>query len=582
MDRDMYRRGYLCALLFATLSVACRETPPTEPLQTDVTLETAGPAVLVGVGDVTSCLHSYDDATARILDGVPGTVITLGDNAYPNGSAQDFKDCYAPTWGRHLDRTRPVAGDRDYRVAGAAGYFGYFGDRAGDPTQGYYSYSAGTWRVIVLNSNIARGASSPQVQWLAEQLRSAGSQCVVAMWHHPRFTSTLLSSTNASVRPFWDTLYHYGADLVVNGHDYVYERFAPMRPDGVRDTEFGIRQITVGTGGAALYPLGGAHPNSEIRNGAVRGVVKLTLEADGYRWQFLKVPGLLSFSDVGSASCHDSPNALPTEPAVLAVAGNVTRCSSTPMARAEETAQLLDAISGTVVALGDMVIPGGSDSAFVNCYGPNWGRHLDRTYAVLGNHEYDTGSADAAFNYFGERAGPRDLGYHSFDLGNWHVVVLNDNASYVPYAAGSTQDQWLQADLAANTKPCVVAMWHTPLFLSSNSQGYTVNPTRRTLWERLHAAGADLVLNGQQHHYERMAPMRPDGTVDEATGIRQFNVGTGGESAAMPTVAIHPSSEVRAIDYGVLQVTLGADGYEWRYRPIGGSSFTDTGSGTCH
>lgn len=265
----------------------------------------------------------------------------------------------------------------------------------------------------------------------------------------------------------------------------------------------------------------------------------------------------------------------------IAAAGNLARCSTQ---RDDETAKWLDLVRGTFFALGDNALPDGSLQAYLDCYEPSWGRHKARTYAVLGNHEYDTGSPDGTFDYFGTRAGPRGQGYYSFDLGSWHVVVINDNAAFVPYAAGSEQDLWLQADLAANTKKCTLAMWHAPRFLSSNFEGFIERPTRKILWDRLYAAGADVVLNAQEHHYERMAPMQPDGTRDDATGIRQFLAGTGGESppAALPTVAVHPNSEVRASVTGVLQLTLGDGGYTWSFLPLPGDPFTDAGSGLCH
>lgn len=266
-----------------------------------------------------------------------------------------------------------------------------------------------------------------------------------------------------------------------------------------------------------------------------------------------------------------------TGTATLAGAGNITGCGAD---EDNATAALLDQIPGVVVALGDNVMSGTLED-YRNCYDPSWGRHKDRTYAVLGNHEYDPGTADGAFDYFGARVGPRGRGYYSFDLGAWHVVVLNDNDAHVPYAAGSEQDQWLRDDLARTTQRCVLAMWHQPYFLSSNTAGFTVRPTRRTLWERLHAAGADVVLNGHQHHYERFAPMRPDGTRDDVNGIRQFNVGTGGESVALPTVTVHPNSELRSDRYGVLKLTLEPTGYRWEFLAADGSGALDGGTASC-
>lgn len=287
-------------------------------------------------------------------------------------------------------------------------------------------------------------------------------------------------------------------------------------------------------------------------------------------------------------SCTDFPDAPPTFVAsevgalateVLVGAGNIATCGTN---NDEATASLLDAIPGTVVALGDNAFPDGTLADYNTCYEPTWGRHRARTYPVLGNHEYDAGNADGTFDYFGERAGPRGLGYYSFDLGAWHVIVLNDNAAFVPFAAGSVQEQWLVSDLAANTKQCTLAIWHVPLFRSSNTAGFITSPTRRILWERLYAAGADVVLNGDLHHYERFAPMRPDGTRDETTGMRQFAVGTGGESVSLPTVAIHPNSEVRAAVFGVLKLTLEDGGYSWEFVPVAGETLTDAGRGSCN
>jgi hypothetical protein len=267
------------------------------------------------------------------------------------------------------------------------------------------------------------------------------------------------------------------------------------------------------------------------------------------------------------------------EAVVFSGAGNIATCGTN---NDEATAQLLDGLPGFVFTGGDNAFPNGSAADYANCYDPTWGRHKARTWAVLGNHDYNLGNADGAFGYFGDRAGPSGKGYHSFDLGSWHVIVLNDNGNYVPFAAGSVQEQWLKDDLAANSKACTLALWHVSLFLSSNTDGYTVNPSRRILWNDLYAAGADLVVNGAQHHYERFAPMDPTGAGDASRGIREFNVGTGGESVELPTVAIHPNSEVRGSVFGVLSLTLRDTGYDWKFVPVAGESFTDSGSGTCH
>jgi PKD repeat protein len=272
---------------------------------------------------------------------------------------------------------------------------------------------------------------------------------------------------------------------------------------------------------------------------------------------------------------------IPAPSIVFMGAGNIASCGTN---NDERTAELLDAVpSAEIFTLGDNAFPNGTDSDYVDCYDPTWGREKARTHPTLGNHEYSMGNADGAFHYYGAAAGPRGKGYYSYDLGDsWHVIVLNDNSQYISFAPGSDQYQWLTADLAANTKPCTIAMWHVPLFQSSNSDGYTQNPERKVLWTVLYDARVDIVLNAQPHFYERLKPMTPDGAVDDAQGIRSFTVGTGGESTIMPTVAIHPHSEVRGDTFGVLKLTLKASGYDWAFVPIAGTSFSDSGSGSCH
>jgi hypothetical protein len=275
-----------------------------------------------------------------------------------------------------------------------------------------------------------------------------------------------------------------------------------------------------------------------------------------------------------SVSCGDQ---------IFVGAGDISGCGND---RDEYTAQILDTIPGIVYTAGDNAYPDGRTRDYQDCYDPTWGRHKARTYAALGNREYNepTGTADPSFDYFGElHVGPRGKGYYSFDLGAWHVIVLNDNRSAVPFDAGSEQDLWLQADLAANPNLCTMAIWHQPLFHSSSSSGSTVRSSRKILWDRLYAANADVVLGGHNHHYERFAPMDPDGNVDLTRGIRSFIVGTGGISSSTPD-NVADNSEVRTKGFGVLKFTLRAGGYDWEFIPAipAGTTFTDAGSGTCH
>ncbi|HXV85058.1 MAG TPA: PKD domain-containing protein [Gemmatimonadales bacterium] len=658
----------LHVLLMAALSGACRDRPTPEAITgaSGPVADLIGgePVVLVGAGDIGDCASEADEATAALLDNIPGTIMTVGDNAYPNGSPEDFQNCFEPNWGRHKARIRPATGNHEYHTPDAAGYFAYFGAAAGEPGKGYYSYQLGAWHVVVLNSSIDMSATSAQLAWLRQDLAASDARCTAAYWHHPRFTSTTRSDDTTLPRAAWEALYEAGAEVIVSAHQHHYERFAPQKPGGARDLLYGIRQFVIGTGGDRGESFGPPHPTSEVRDNSSYGVLQLTLDSLGYAWQFVPVPGD-TLQDRGTGTCHGPPpaslppvavaggpytgtgtirfdgrksadpdgdtpltyawdfgdgrtgsQATPTHtysqdgtyqvrltvtdargvrstptitlvtisnsaatPVVLTGAANIARCSRQ---RGEATARLLDGIDGWVLTAGDNAFPHGAAAEYANCYEPTWGRHRSRTYPALGNHDYDQGHADAAFDYFGPNLGPRGKGYYSFDLRDWHVIVLNDNGSLVPYAAGSEQDQWLVAALAATQKACVLAVWHTPLFLSSNFPNYVSNPSRRTLWERLYQAGADLVISGNQHHYERFAPMRPNGSRDDLYGIRQFNVGTGGESLALPTLAIHPNSEVRASLYGVLKLTLRDGGYDWAFVPVEGETFTDSGSGQCH
>lgn len=259
--------------------------------------------ILVGAGDIADCGSDGDEQTARLLDSIPGTIFTAGDNAYSDGAPSEFAGCYNPSWGRHKTRTRPSPGNHDFRSSRGGPYYRYFGAHAGDPGLGYYSFDLGAWHVISLNSNIGMKAGSPQERWLRADLAATRAKCVIAYWHHPRFSSSNGHGNDPSTTPLWRALYESGADIVLGGHDHTYERFAPQTPDGRADPERGIREFVVGTGGADHYGFDSAEPNSEVRNGDTWGVLKLTLMPDAYRWQFVPVAGK-TFSDSGSGRCH--------------------------------------------------------------------------------------------------------------------------------------------------------------------------------------------------------------------------------------------------------------------------------------
>ena len=283
----------------ATISAKANNLTATASI--DVTAR-ASSAVLVGAGDIARCNNSGDEQTANLLDGISGIVFTAGDNAYQNGTADEYANCYGPSWGRHKSRTRPAPGNHEYNTFNAAGYFGYFGSAAGDPAKGYYSYEAGPWHVLVINSNLAMGAGSPQEQWVRSDLADNPTRCTLAYWHHPRFSSGVEHGSSTTSQAIWQALYDGGADVVITGHDHLYERFAPQTASGELDMARGIRGFVVGTGGAELYDFGEPERNSEVRYNSTDGVLKLTLFQDRYEWRFIPVSG--SFTDNGSASCH--------------------------------------------------------------------------------------------------------------------------------------------------------------------------------------------------------------------------------------------------------------------------------------
>jgi calcineurin-like phosphoesterase family protein len=271
-----------------------------------VVMTVLGPSVLVGAGDIATCQASGDETTSALLDTIPGTVVTLGDNVYERGTPQEFTSCYDPSWGRHRVRTRPAIGNHEYGTPSGSGHFAYFGSAGGEIGKGYYSYDLGAWHVIALNSNCAAiggcGPGSPQEQWLRADLAASSARCTLAYWHHPRFSSGIHGSIPAT-DAFWRDLYAAGADVVLVGHDHHYERFAPQDPNGVADPARGIREFVVGTGGAPLRPVLRRAANSEVFRDDTQGVLKLSLSRDRFEWEFVPVAGK-TFSDRGSSLCH--------------------------------------------------------------------------------------------------------------------------------------------------------------------------------------------------------------------------------------------------------------------------------------
>jgi acid phosphatase type 7 len=280
-------------------------------------------AVLLAAGDIASCQSRGDRATAKLLDSISGTVLALGDEAYPAGTAKDFDECYDPTWGRFEDRTKPVPGNHEYMTPGAAGYFDYFsgtGARSSAPVpntkenpgltpgKGYYSYDRGAWHIVALNSECdsVRGGcdrTSPMLTWLKEDLAAHSDRCTLAYWHKPLFSSGY-NGNYAPVRPIWRVLYRAHADVVLNGHDHFYERFARQDPNGKADPQHGIREFVVGTGGGSHAKVRAVQPNNQVLNAHTYGVLKLTLHPTSYDWEFVPA-GEKTFTDSGNTPCHN-------------------------------------------------------------------------------------------------------------------------------------------------------------------------------------------------------------------------------------------------------------------------------------
>lgn len=287
----------------ATAAPSPSATPSPSVALTARATPTPQVATLIAAGDIAACDREGDSQTAALIAGLDGTVATLGDNVYPAGSDETFAQCYDPAWGAFLDRTRPALGNHDLQADAGAAYFRYFGARAGTPGGGWYSYDIGDWHVVVLNTNcelIGCGSGSSQLEWLLADLAASDADCTLAYGHHPRFSSGP-HGDYAPVAPLWDALFEADADLLLVGHDHLYERFFPQTPAGVADPD-GLRQITVGTGGYDLYGATRIAPNSELIIDDSLGALELTLHPDAYDWRFLTVGG--EAADAGTASCH--------------------------------------------------------------------------------------------------------------------------------------------------------------------------------------------------------------------------------------------------------------------------------------
>ena len=287
-----------------------RKLPTTFMLLGLVASPASAEPVIVAAGDIAcdpdvrvterTCRHRSTSNLVLRLD--PTRVLALGDTQYEEGELANFNRSYDPTWGRFFGKTRPTVGNHEYRTPGAAGYWSYFGSRAGPRGRGWYSFDLGAWHLIALNSNCSRvgcGPTSEQVRWLRNNLRANDDRCELVFPHHPRWSSGPHGG-RAYLDPIWDVLYAEGVDVVLSGDNHQYERFALQNANGVAAAD-GVRQFVVGTGGRSLYDFGPAQPNSQVRIKAF-GVIKLTLRADRYAWSFQRLNG--TSPDSGSKGCH--------------------------------------------------------------------------------------------------------------------------------------------------------------------------------------------------------------------------------------------------------------------------------------
>ena len=311
-----FRRAWLAILLFLSgcvgsaapptgtpSAVTPSATPSATPTGSPSPTPTPAAEFLIAAGDIASCDEEADSSTAALVAELDGTVAALGDLAYPAGSDATYAECYDPVWGEFLDRTRPAIGNHDMQDDDGAAYYRYFGARAGAAGEGWYSYDLAAWHVIVLNSNCELVGCSPgteQHAWLLADLAATDTHCTLAYWHHPRFSSGPHGDDD-DVAPLWEALAEADADVVLVGHDHLYERFAPQAGDGTAIAD-GIRQFTVGTGGKGLYDREEVAPNSEVLIDDAFGVLELRLAPDSYDWRFLTTDDVEA--DAGSGTCH--------------------------------------------------------------------------------------------------------------------------------------------------------------------------------------------------------------------------------------------------------------------------------------
>ncbi len=303
--------GWLTASL-VTAQPAAAAGDPVVAAAGDIACDPASATFHNGLGSTTSCRQL--DVSNLLVNGRFAAVLPLGDTQYDCGGYSAFLQSYDLSWGRVKSISHPVVGNHEYLTSGgtdcsttanAAGYFKYFGAAAGTAGKGYYSFDIGTWHLIALNSSCSAvggcGPTSPEGKWLAADLAAHHNVCTLAYWHIPLFSSGGRAAANT--RTFWQLLYSAHADVVLDGHDHIYERFAPQTPAGVADPVNGIRQFTVGTGGANHNPIVTRAANSVRTDTTSFGVLELTLHPTSYTWHFVPTAGG-TFKDGGVANCN--------------------------------------------------------------------------------------------------------------------------------------------------------------------------------------------------------------------------------------------------------------------------------------
>jgi alkaline phosphatase len=268
------------------------------------------------------------------------------------------------------------------------------------------------------------------------------------------------------------------------------------------------------------------------------------------------------------------------KPITVLIAGDIAM--GTADSGEELTAQLIEQRKGLVITAGDNAYESGTLAEFRVHYAPTWGRFLERTRATPGNHEYYTPGARGYFDYFGWRAGPERLGYYSLKVGDWRIYALDSEVCELDVGCGpgSPQYTWLKKTLAKPAARCSLAVYHTPLF----SSGFHGNEPRvRPLYRLLYEAGVELIVNGHEHDYERLAPARPDGRIDSKKGVHQIIAGTGGAPLRPKGAREAAHSRLYSDDaWGVLELRLKQRSYTWTFLPVEGETFTDRGTRSCH